>query len=201
MHHADETAPLRPDSPVPYSSTKARAEELVREANGEGFETLVVRPRFVWGAGDTTLVPEMVDAVESGRWMWIGDGMHETSITHVDNVVEGLLAGAERGRGGEAYFVTDGKDVPFKEFITELLNTQGVEPPDRHLPVWAAGMVMRSMDLAWRVLPLKGSPPLTRFAFWASSQECTIDDSKARTELGYEPVVSREQGMAEIAAG
>jgi nucleoside-diphosphate-sugar epimerase len=142
----------------------------------------------------------MVDAVDSGRWAWIGDGAHETSITHVDNVVEGLFAAAERGRGGEVYFVTDGEPVVFREFITELLHTQGVEPPDRHLPVWVAGAVMSGMDLAWRALPLKGQPPLTRFAFWASTQECTIDDSKARSELGYAPVVTREQGLAELSA-
>ena len=55
--NVDETAPLRPDSPALYSSTKARAEQAVLAANAEGFETVVVRPRFVWGVGDTTLLP------------------------------------------------------------------------------------------------------------------------------------------------
>ena len=45
----DETAPLRPDSPALYSATKARAEQLVLDAGREGMETVVVRPRFVWG--------------------------------------------------------------------------------------------------------------------------------------------------------
>src|SRR5450631_1841774 len=64
----DETAPLRLDSPVLYSSTKARAEQAVLAANRDGFETVVVRPRFVWGAGDTTLLPVMVELVRSGRF-------------------------------------------------------------------------------------------------------------------------------------
>src|SRR3712207_4152159 len=46
--NATELDPLRPDSPAPYPSTKAKAEQLVRDANREGFETVVVRPRFVW---------------------------------------------------------------------------------------------------------------------------------------------------------
>ena len=37
-------------------------------------------------------------------------------------------------------------------------------------------------------LRLKGSPPVTRLAYWLSAQECTIDISRARAELGYEPV-------------
>src|SRR5438067_3470293 len=98
----DETVPLRPDSPALYSSTKARAEQLVREASRDGFETVVVRPRFVWGAGDTTLLPAMVKLVRSGRFAWIGGGRQRTSITHVDNTVEGLMLGATRGKPGEA---------------------------------------------------------------------------------------------------
>ena len=122
----DETARLRPDSPALYSATKARAELAVRAANREGFETVVVRPRFVWGVGDTTLLPVMVEMVRGGRFAWIGGGRHRTSTTHVDNTVEGLVLGASRGRPGEVYFVTDGEPVFFREFVTELLATQGV---------------------------------------------------------------------------
>src|SRR5207302_10838977 len=92
--NVDETAPLRPDSAALYSSTKARAEQLVLGANREQFETVVVRPRFVWGHGDTTLLPTMTQMVESGRFAWVGGGQHRTSITHVDNTVEGLVLGA-----------------------------------------------------------------------------------------------------------
>jgi nucleoside-diphosphate-sugar epimerase len=196
----DETAPLRPDSHAPYPATKARAEIAVVEANGAGLETVVVRPRFVWGKGDTTLLPEMVETVRSGRWAWVGGGRNLTATTHVDNVVEGLLLGAERGRAGEAYFVTDGEPVVFRDFVTALLETQGVEPPDRSLPAWAAAPLARVAEAAWKLLPLRGSPPMTTFRAWLLTQECTIDISKARRELGYEPIVSREQGLAELRA-
>ncbi len=194
----DETAPLRPDSKAPYPATKARAELAVRNANREGFETVVIRPRFVWGEGDTTLIPVMVEMIEKGRFAWIGGGRNMTSITHVSNVVEGLVLGAERGAPGEAYFVTDGDPVVFREFVTEMLATQGVEPPDRSLPGALAGPMAAVSEAAWKHLPLPGSPPISRFTSWVLTQECTIDISKARSELGYEPVVSREQGLAEM---
>jgi nucleoside-diphosphate-sugar epimerase len=198
--HVDETAPLRPDSKAPYPATKAKAEQAVRDANREGFETVVVRPRFVWGAGDTTLLPAMIEMIEAGRFAWIGGGRNVTDITHVENVVEGLLLGAERGRPGEPYFVTDGSPIVLREFVTELLATQGVEPPDRNLPGWLAGPLAVGSEAAWRVLPLRGNPPLNRFASWIMTQECTIDISKARDELGYEPVVSKDEGLAELRA-
>lgn len=194
----DETAPLRPDSRAPYPATKAKAEEAVRRASGEGFEAVVLRPRFVWGKGDTTLLPEMVATVESGRFAWVGGGRNVTETTHVDNVVEGLILAAEKGRAGEAYFVTDGEPVVFREFVTELLRTQGVEPPSRSLPAWTAAPLARVCETAWKLLPLPGDPPMTAFRSWLLTQECTIDTSKARTELGYAPIVDHARGLAEL---
>ena len=194
----DETAPLRPDSPALYSATKALAEQAVLTANREGFETVVVRPRFVWGVGDTTLLPVMVEMVRGGRFAWVGGGRHRTSTTHVENVVEGLVLGAARGRPGNAYFVTDGEPVVFREFVEQLLETQGVSAPSRSIPPWIASALARAGEAGWRLLPLPGRPPLTRFAYWASSQECTIRIDKARGQLGYEPPMSIPDGLAEL---
>lgn len=191
----DETAPLRPDSRAPYPATKARAEQAVRAASRESFETVALRPRFVWGKGDTTLLPEMVKTVEKGQFAWVGGGRNVTDTTHVDNVVEGLLLAAERGRPGEAYFVTDGEPVVFREFVSELLRSQGVEPPDRSIPGWTAAPLARIAEAAWKVLPLRGEPPMTTFRSWLLTQECTIDIAKARQELGYAPIVSHAEGL------
>jgi nucleoside-diphosphate-sugar epimerase len=196
----DETAPLRPDSKADYCATKAMAEQAVLAANGAGLETVVVRPRLVWGVGDPTILPGVVEAVRTGRFRWIAGGRHETSTTHVDNVVEGLVRGAERGRPGEAYFVTDGDPVVFRDFITELVGTQGVEIPDKGLPKRVAGSVAAGSEAVFRTLRLKGTPPLTRMAYWLSALECTIDISKAREQLGYAPVRTIKDGMAELRA-
>jgi nucleoside-diphosphate-sugar epimerase len=197
---ADETWPLRPDSSAHYSATKAMAEQRVRRAAGNGFETVVIRPRLVWGPGDTTLLPHLVQAMESGRFAWIGGGGHLTATTHVDNVIEGLLLGAERGRSGQAYFVTDGDPVQFREFITRLVATRGIEAPDRDVPAAVAGAVAGVAEKLWSALPLPGDPPATRLAVWLSSQECTLDIGKARRELGYQPVISRDDGLAAMSS-
>jgi nucleoside-diphosphate-sugar epimerase len=199
--NVDETAPLRPDSPALYSATKARAEQAVMAANRDGFETVVVRPRFVWGLGDTTLLPVMVELVRSGRFAWIAGGRHRTSTTHVENTVEGLILGATRGRPGNAYFVTDGEPVVFREFVGELLATQGVEAPSRSIPAAAAHVLASAGEASWRLLPFPGRPPLTRFAYWVSAQECTIRIDKAREQLGYAPVKSIPDGLAELRTG
>jgi nucleoside-diphosphate-sugar epimerase len=194
--YADERTPLAFGSPAPYAATKAEAEAAVVSASG--VETIVVRPRFVWGPGDTTLMPAMVELVESGRFRWIGGGRHLTSTCHVDNCVHGLVLAADRGTPGAAYFVTDGAPVVFRDFVSDLLATRGVTPPDASVPRFAAAAAARAAEAAWRVLPLRGAPPLTRFAVWIASLECTLDDARARADLGYEPIVTRKAGLAAL---
>ena len=194
---ADESAPLRPDSPVLYSSSKARAEAAVL-TSAPGVEAVVVRPRFVWGAGDTTLLPQIVDQMRSGQWAWIGGGRHRTATTHVDNTVEGLVLAASRGRDRGVWFVTDGGAVVFRDFVGDLARTQGVEPPDRNVPRPVARAAGVAAETLWWALPLPGRPPLTRFATWVASDECTISIARAREDLGYEPVRTREDGLAEL---
>lgn len=194
----DESEPLRPDSSVRYSATKARAELLVRGGNGAELETVVVRPRLVWGADDATMLPGIAAAVEAGRFRWVDGGRHRTSTTHIDNTVHGLRLAAERGRPGDAYFVTDGEPVVFREFITELLATRGVTPPDRNAPKALLRAAAIGCEAAWHHLPLPGDPPVTRMAYFLIANEVTIDTGKARRELGYEPVKTVEAGMAEL---
>jgi nucleoside-diphosphate-sugar epimerase len=193
--NVDESAPLRPDSPVLYSSSKAKAEEIVR---GADFETVVVRPRFVWGRGDTTLLPQMVEMVRAGRFRWVGGGRQLTATTHIDNTVEGLWLAATRAPAGGVYFVTDGEPTVFRDFVTQWVGTQGVTIPDKSVPPGVAKAAAASAERIWRLLKRPGSPPLTRFAVWVSSQECTIDISRAERELGYAPVTTREDGLREL---
>jgi nucleoside-diphosphate-sugar epimerase len=194
--NVDEEAPLRPDSAALYSSSKAKAERLVRDA--DGLETVVLRPRFVWGRGDTSLLPTIIEMVRSGRFRWIGGGRQLSATTHIDNTVEGLWLAATKAPAGSVYFVTDGEPAVFREFLTELLATQGVTVPDKSVPAPVAGVAAAASERIWRLLKRPGPPPLTRFAVWVSSQECTIDISRAERELGYRPVISREAGLAEL---
>lgn len=189
---ADETRPLPRNAMGAYPLTKGLAEQAVIAANGNGLETVVVRPRFIWGKGDTNLLPEFIDAVKKGNFGWIGGGRYLTSTVHVDNVIEGMLLAAERGVPGSIYFLTDGEPVEFRDFITKMLRSQGVDAGSRNVPRWLARLTVALTSWMKR-------PPLTRTAFALMAHEVTVNDRKARRELGYVGKKSVEEGMAEMA--
>jgi nucleoside-diphosphate-sugar epimerase len=198
---ADESAPRPRDVCRPYGLTKGMAEDRVLAANGEGLETVIVRPRFIWGEGDTTLLPELVNACRSGRFAWFGDGRYLTSTCHVSNVVAGMLAAAARGTPGAIYFLTDGPPVEFRSFISEMVATQGVTAPDRTIPLALARLAAAALESAWTLLQRADEPPLTRTTIALGAQQVTVSDRRAREELGYEPPVTREAGLAGLRAG
>ena len=201
LHNVDETEPY-PDNPIPrYPETKGEAERRVVAANDEELTTVAVRPRFVWGPRDETLLPEFVEAIESGQFVWFDGGRYPTSTSHVYNVVEGHILAAENGEGGEVYFVADDGTVEFREFITELVRTRGVEPPDRSVPSWLAKPAASVLGTVWSTLGRPNPPPLDRMTLAIVGHEVTVDDTKAREELGYEPVVTREEGLEELRKG
>ncbi len=202
MHEIDETEPLAFKSPYAYSRTKAYAEEAVLAANEPkaGFTALSIRPRLVWGPGDTTVLPAIAAMVSEGKFMWLDGGHMLTSSTHIDNLVHGVTLALTKGAGGEAYFVTDDENRTMRGFLTALLATQNITIPDKSAPGWMVSIAARLFEAIWHLLLLKSMPPLTRFPVDMTRRECTIVIDKAKTELGYIPVIAVSDGMKALAA-
>ncbi|MFZ1862608.1 MAG: NAD-dependent epimerase/dehydratase family protein [Polyangiales bacterium] len=197
MRDIDESYPLAPDSPFPYSATKARAELAVREANdaASGFTTLVLRPRMVWGPGDETVLAGVKRLVESGQFAWIDGGRSRTSSCYIDNLVHAIVLALEHGRGAEAYFITDDEVRTLREFLTAYLGTAGVRMPNKSLPGWLVRGLARALDPIWRLLRIEKQPPITPFEACILSVDCTLRIDKARQQLQYVPRVTVDQGM------
>jgi len=200
LRGVDETYPLAPNSPYPYAATKAQAEMLVREANAPGFETIILRPRFIWGPGDTTLAPTIEAMARAGKFAWVNGGRAMTSTTHVANLVHAIELALTKGRGGEAYFILDDGVRPMREMIAGIAAARGVTLPEKSVPAWLADTIGAVSEGAWRTFALKGEPPLTRFGAMIMSRDSVLKDEKARAELGYAPVISVEDGMRRLAA-
>lgn len=183
-----------------YSESKAAAEQLVLSANAPGFTTLSLRPRLIWGPRDTTLVPVFRRMVAEGGWTWVDGGAHRTSATHVHNLTHAIGLALTRGRGGEAYFIVDDERTTYRELFTAIGARVGLTFPDRSIPGWLARPAATLVEGTWRTLGLRGPPPLTAFAVHMLANEVTLQGEKARADLLYRPVVSREAGLASLTA-
>jgi len=195
----DEREQASPDAYPGYPRTKAISELAVLAANGPSLETVVVRPRFIWGEGDTTLLPAISAKVRAGKFAWIAGGRSLSSTCHVVNCCEGTILAAEKGTPGEVYFLTDGEPVEFRAFLTEMLGAAGVKPGDASVPFWLARAFAWTVDGIWRGFGLSSEPPVTRVAVSLLGREVTVVDDKARRELGYRAEIDRATGMRRLA--
>ena len=194
-----EDHPYPDRTPYLYSETKAEAERLVRAANESGgMETVILRPRFVWGPGDQTLAPEIKSMVEKGAFMWIDGGRARTSTTHIANLVHSAKLVLVRGTGGEAYFVTDGEVRSFREFLPELMEAYGVELGDRTMPSLIVRPAAILTEGIWRTFKLSGTPPITRHAIDLMCCDCILKINKIENELGYKPVITVAEGLRQL---
>lgn len=198
LRGVDETYPLAPNSPYPYCATKAQAEARVSAANGQEIETIVLRPRFIWGPGDTTLLPTIEAMARSGGWTWLDHGRARTSTTHIQNLVHAIELALTAGKPGEAYFILDDGERTLREIISGLAASRGIKLPDKSMPSFTADMVGGLCEFAWRTFGINGDPPLTRHAAMVMSRDCVLKGDKARAGLGYAPVISVGDGLDEL---
>lgn len=200
--NVDETAPLSLEPPfyAPYTKSKALTEKLVLESNDtqNGFDTVVVKPRFVWGKGDTKVIPEIERAIHDGRFKWFTPEV-KSSTCHIANLCEGMILAFRNGKPANAYFLTDGEAGLFNDIIKQLLGPS----------IDLSGVGSLSSSVAWYLavllenLPFMGygvtrEPPINRQVLCLLAQDVIIKDDKARRELGYTSHMSKEEGIREF---
>jgi nucleoside-diphosphate-sugar epimerase len=101
---------------------------------------------------------------------------------------------------GKAYFITNGEPVVLWDWINDLLRALDIPPVTKHLSLGAATVVGGLCEALWRMLPLGGEPPITRFVAKELATDHWFDISAARRDLGYGPRVSMAAGTAELVA-
>jgi nucleoside-diphosphate-sugar epimerase len=179
-----------------YSRTKLEAEKLVLQANTTKFKTISIRPPLIWGKGDPNILPAIIEAIKKGQMQFIGGGLHKIVTCNVKNVCEALVLAEQSSSGGSSYFITDGEQLVFKDFIQKYVGTQGIDVPDKSVSIRVAKIMATIMEFIWKTFRLKGHPPLYKAMVNTLGLEFITNDTKARRELGYKTFVTVEQGLS-----
>lgn len=174
-----------------YARTKLEAEELVIGGARPGFETVALRPGWLWGAGnDPGLAALAAESLEGGVGL-VGRGDHLLATTHVGNLAEAVvLAGRVEQASGGVYHVVDSEMVLAQDFLGEIARALG--STTRKL-----GGVRRLM---WRARfssdPRRLMPDEVARRGLASS----LDQQRVVRDLGYAPPIEMAKGMAQLTA-
>lgn len=191
------------DLPTPishFAATKARAEEEVLTRLGRG--TVVLRPRAVYGSGDTQLIPRLLGMLGQGSLPLMRGGAAVTDLTHVHDLVEAVLA-AERTRSAAAriFNISGGEALNIKDAIDQVAAEAGLTARWKKSTVGKAMAAARMAEAKAALGGYKAAPHLSRdmVRFLAFSQ--THDISRARAHLDWVPKISLSDGLAETFQG
>jgi nucleoside-diphosphate-sugar epimerase len=183
-----------------YCVTKNRAEDRVRN-QAEHMRVTILRPGVVpWGPGDRMSLPGIVQALDKGIYLHVRGGRTRVCLSYVENLADGMIRAARRdGSACETYVLAD-ESVTWREFIERIARAFDKRPPRGSLPYWLAYAIAFVMELAWRWLPLPGSPELTRYRISLFYGDLVFSSDKARRELGWQPAVGLDEGLARTRA-
>ena len=160
--------------------------------------SIILRPRGLFGVGDTSILPRVLKLSQKIGIPLIKEGKQLMDMTCVENVALAIALALKADRAeGQVYNITNGEPTPFKELIEEALQGLGLPIRYKKLPAFLLGGLASSLEVLYRVLPLKGEPPLTRYTYYLLRYSQTLDISKARQELGYEPRINIKEGIAQ----
>lgn len=192
VRDATEDAPFPRRFMSHYCWTKKLAENAVREATG--IDAVIIRPKAVFGPGDTTLLPRLLAAGRAGRLMQLGDGANLVDLTYVDNVVHSLrLALMRPDAAGRIFTITNGEPVRLWEVIRRMLAAAGCSTDWRRIPYPLAYAAAALMEVRGRLTATE--PLLTRYSVALLGRTQTYCIDAARRWLGYDPIVTVEEGL------
>ena len=188
---ADEETPSNIDDMIgPYKRSKFAAEEVARELVRErGLPVVIVNPSTPVGPGDIKPTPTgrlIVEAARGQMPAFVDTGLN---IVHVDDVAEGHLAAAEKGRIGERY-ILGGENMALAEILAEVAQAVGRRPPWLRVPHGVLFPVAIGAELAARVTGR--DPFVTLDGVRMSRKKMYFTSEKASHELAYAPRPARQ---------
>jgi nucleoside-diphosphate-sugar epimerase len=190
---------LSEDAPLPppvndYAATKAIAEDMARTSD---LNTLILRPRGIYGQGDTALLPRLIRAAQTQRLPLLRNGAAVTDLTHVDDVVAAIVSAIEAPQSydGRTFNISGGEAIAVHHIISRASEAAGVTARFRPVPVWLALAAARAAEYIARHRIGQPEPPITAYGVGILAFSQTLDLTAARRDLGYNPQIDFSEGL------
>jgi nucleoside-diphosphate-sugar epimerase len=155
-----------PTKPVnAYAQTKRLAEIEIQKAHQEGLPVITIRPRGIFGPGDTAILPRLIRANQKIGIPFIDQGNAVIDITYIDNVVDALILckDADSSLLGGIFNISNNQPINVANLLTKMF--EKLEYPLKLKPIsyQTADWLAAAMELIANTVMLGREPPLTRY--------------------------------------
>jgi nucleoside-diphosphate-sugar epimerase len=175
------------DPQDPYGVSKWQAEQVLQGIAGENdIEAVIVRPTLVYGPRVKGNFIRLMHAINKGIPLPLSGACNARSLLYVGNLVDALITCATHpAAAGQTYLLSDGEDVSTAQLVAKT--AKALERTDRsfYFPVGLLRVVATILGRSEQIDRLFGS--------------LRVSDEKIRSELGWMPPYTLEQGLRKTA--
>ena len=201
MEGVDESAPYPQTYHAHYPRTKAIAEQLVRDEADSTLRTIILRPHLIWGPADNHLVPRIIRRAK--RLRKVGEGKNKVDTIYVDNAAHAHILAAEKlitrpDLSGRIYFISQDEPIGLWDMVNAILAAADLPPVNRSISVKTARRIGAILEWVYQTFRLPGEPQMTRFVAEELATSHWFDIRAAKEDLGYQPLVSTEEGLRRL---
>lgn len=189
-----ENAPLPP--PInSYAASKRQAEEIV--LSYPQLSPIILRPRAIYGAEDTALLPRLIRAAEKGPLPLFREGNAATNLTYVDDVAESIrLSLLVREPIKQRIFnIACNEALPIRSIVERAAKEAGSSVSWKKIPIRPARIAVKIMEWAAALKPSYPEPIITTYGLGIFAYSQTLDTEAAKTVLGFEAKTHFEEGL------
>lgn len=183
-----------------YIKSKILAENLINSIEVDKLEKVIIRPRGLFGIGDTSIIPRLIKANRKIGIPLFNDGKNIVDITCVENVATALrLAIESENAVGRTYNITNGEPREFKNILEELFKQ--INEPPKYLKINLNLMygVSSVIEFIYKLFHIYKEPMITKYNICTLGYSQTLNIEKAKKDLNYIPKMTLSEGIKKYA--
>ena len=182
-----------------YAHTKYLSE--LEAIKGQS-KAIILRPRGIFGPNDRAIIPRVLKAIKNNTLLLPSGRNPVVDLTYVDNVAHAAMLActqADRLQHGDVFNISNNEPMPIETVLQALCVGLNLKVTLQSLPYGVVSPLLKLSEQIRRRLPHQPEPRLTSYSAGLFNYHQTLDISKAKQTLNYQPLFSIQEGIQQYA--